>query len=215
MANLVVYVKGDPKTSTLGDCPFCHRVMLTLETKGVHYDTSYIDFSDKPQWLVDKFEGKVPVIQEGDFQMNDSDKIVEWLEEKYPTPSMKSTPPEAAVKFFGAFRNFLFSTKDDEEDKKAAFLGALDTLEAALEAVPGPLFGGQHLDATDASLAPKLYHAFTALKHFKGFDIYDLPSSKYPAIKKYRLALAELPAWKKADYGQEAIIKGWERHLKA
>jgi hypothetical protein len=119
MANLVTYVKGDPKTNTLLDCeqsgggevgagaerqlrrchrchhhsrgakpwypplravpvrpplnaahplnrpcrstptplranltpgPFCHRVLLTLETKGVHYDLGYIDFNDKPKW---------------------------------------------------------------------------------------------------------------------------------------------------------------------
>jgi hypothetical protein len=30
--------------------PFCHRVLLTLETKGVPYDMSYIDFNDKPKW---------------------------------------------------------------------------------------------------------------------------------------------------------------------
>jgi len=73
---------------------------------------------------------------------------------------------------------------------QAAFLAALDALEAALEAVPGPLFGGAHMDSTDAALAPKLYHALTALKHWKGFDLY--AGDKHPAIKKYRLALAEV-----------------------
>lgn len=81
--------------------PFCHRVLLTLETKRVPYDSSYVDFADKPQWLVDRFEGKVPVVNKGGFEgegafwMNDSDKIVEWLEVNYPEVSMASTPPEA------------------------------------------------------------------------------------------------------------------------
>lgn len=35
----------------------------------------------------------------------------------------------------------------------------------------GPLFGGQHLNGTDCSLAPKLYHAVVALKHFKGWEL--------------------------------------------
>ncbi|KAI8466233.1 MAG: dehydroascorbate reductase [Monoraphidium minutum] len=212
MAKYTVYVKGDPKTSTLLDCPFCHRVLLTLETKGIHYDLRHIDFADKPQWLVEKFDGKVPVLEEGDMQMNDSDKIVEWLEEKMPTPAMKAETPEAAAKFLPAFRGYLMAAPEEAEDKKAAWMGALDTLEAALAKVPGPLFGGASLNAVDAALAPKVYHAFTALKHFRGFDLYALPGNAYPAIKKYRLALAELPAWKKTDYGQEAIIKGWERH---
>ena len=96
--------------------------------------------SPRRRRLVEKFEGKVPVIHEGDFWMvraaaqgrnvgmitpqrhssalrikdhscvapansrahcrpllpqNDSDKIVVWLEEKFPQPAMASTPPEA------------------------------------------------------------------------------------------------------------------------
>lgn len=31
----------------------------------------------------------------------------------------------------------------------------------------GPLFGEHDLNATDASIAPKLYHALTALNHYK------------------------------------------------
>ncbi|GBF96200.1 dehydroascorbate reductase [Raphidocelis subcapitata] len=194
MAKLNVYVKGDPKTNTLLDCPFCHRVLLTLETKGAPYDVSYVDFDDKPKWLVDEFEGKVPVIQDGDTKM--------------------ATAPEAAGKILPAFRGWLMASPAEETEKKAAFLAALDALDAALAAAPGPLFGGERMDSTDAALAPKLYHALTALKHWKGFNIYALPADKYPAIKKYRLALAELEAWKKVDYGTEAIIKGWERHMK-
>lgn len=39
-----------PRLGQMLDCPFCHRVLLTLETKGVHYDTAYVDLTDKPQW---------------------------------------------------------------------------------------------------------------------------------------------------------------------
>ena len=28
-----IWVKGDPSSNTLGDCPFCHRALLTLELK--------------------------------------------------------------------------------------------------------------------------------------------------------------------------------------
>lgn len=213
-AKYVTYVKGDPKTSTLGDCPFCQRVLLTLETKGAHYDLAYVDFADKPKWLVDKFEGKVPVIEEGPSQMNDSDKIVVWLEEQIPQPAMAAETPEAAMKLFPAFRGWMLCKPEEEAEKKAAFVAALDALETTLAAVPGPFLGGLILNAVDAALAPKLYHALTATRHFKGFDVYATPAS-YPAIKKYRLALSELPAWKKTDYGQEAIIQGWTKALAA
>ena len=45
--------------------------------------------------LSEKSGGKVPVINSGDFWLPDSDKIVEYLEQKYPEPSMASSvPPE-------------------------------------------------------------------------------------------------------------------------
>jgi glutathione S-transferase len=36
----------------------------------------------------------VPVIKEGDMIMPDSDKIVVYLEDKFPEPSMKSKSPD-------------------------------------------------------------------------------------------------------------------------
>ena len=33
MASRSIYVKGDPVAGKLGDCPFCHRALLTLEIK--------------------------------------------------------------------------------------------------------------------------------------------------------------------------------------
>lgn len=50
MAALKMYVKGDPATNTLLDCPFCHRVLLTAEVKKVPYTMEYIDFNNKPEW---------------------------------------------------------------------------------------------------------------------------------------------------------------------
>lgn len=50
MASLKIYVKGDPATKTLLDCPFCHRVLLTAEVKHIPYTKEYIDFDHKPEW---------------------------------------------------------------------------------------------------------------------------------------------------------------------
>ena len=32
-ATFKMWVKGDPENNVLGDCPFCHRVLLTMELK--------------------------------------------------------------------------------------------------------------------------------------------------------------------------------------
>lgn len=205
MASLDVYVKGDPVNNVLADCPFCHKVLLTLENKQVPYTKKYIDFANKPEWLAERSGGKVPVINNGDFWLPDSDKIVEYLEENYPEPSMKSTvPPEVGAKFFGAFREFLKSSEEEAKAKEAAFLSELKNLDDYL-AANGPLFGGESLNATDASLAPKIYHAKVALKHYKAFEF----PAELKALSKYWDTLTALPTWKNALYSEALIIKGW------
>ncbi|PQM39821.1 dehydroascorbate reductase 1 [Prunus yedoensis var. nudiflora] len=47
----------------LGDCPFCQRVLLTLEEKHLPYDLKLVDLGNKPEWFLKiNPEGKVPVI---------------------------------------------------------------------------------------------------------------------------------------------------------
>lgn len=56
---------------------------------------------------------------------------------------------------------------EEAGEKKAAFVAELAKVNDYL-AAHGPFFGGDHFDATDASMAPKMYHALTALGECKG-----------------------------------------------
>lgn len=73
----------------------------------------------------------------------------------------------------------------------------------------GPLFGGKSINATDAVIAPKMYHTIVALKHFKQWQL----PAQMSAIQRYMGAVMQQPEWKATDYGQELIIKGWAAHL--
>lgn len=213
---ITLYVKGDPAGKKLGDCPFCHRVLLTVEAKGIPYASSFIDLDDKPQWLLDKAGGKVPVLERGGFWLPDSDEIVKFLEREFPVPSMAAFDHgDIGSKLFPAFRGAILAEKgSDEEKAKLADLGAeLDRVDSYLSS-RGPLFGGDKLDSTDASFAPKLYHAKVALPKLKGIAPLFGGSSGRPALERYWGALTALDAWKKTDYGEAAILAGWERHIK-
>lgn len=211
-----VYVKGDPAAKKLGDCPFCHRVLLSLEAKSAPYSNEYIDFAHKPDWLQARSGGKVPLIhlQSSDFWLPDSDDIAKWVEQQYPSPSLKSdVPADVTGSFFGAFRGYLTAAKGSEEEpaKRAALDAELKKIDAYLAAPGrGPLFGGAALNETDAAFAPKLYHAVVALGHWKGWA---MDAAMYPALARYWSAVTALPAWKATDYGAEAIIKGWGAHM--
>lgn len=64
------------------------RVMLALAHKGVPYTGHLLSFSArdtrKPEFLAKNPRGKVPVIVEGDFVLNESLAILAWLEARFP-----------------------------------------------------------------------------------------------------------------------------------
>ncbi|KAF5827157.1 dehydroascorbate reductase [Dunaliella salina] len=206
-----VVVKGDPDTKKLTDCPFCQRVLITLANKGIEHDQTYVDFARKPDWLMQVSGGKVPVIRQSEKGLNmpDSDVIVEYLEKEHPNPSMKSSAPaELGGSLFPNFINFIKAPAEDKE--------ATSKFEAELQAINdylskegnGPLLGGANIDAKDAAVAPKLYHACVASKAIKGYDILE----KYKAIKTYIDTLSSKPAFKQtlpAD-GDSVIEAGWK-----
>ncbi|GAX76270.1 hypothetical protein CEUSTIGMA_g3714.t1 [Chlamydomonas eustigma] len=200
----------------MGDCPFCHRVLLTLQYKGIPFKKEYIDLSaPRPQWLLDISGGKVPVLKIGTsdvgehFLLPDSDKIVVYLEEKFPEPSMLSSAPQGMTsKIFPAFRQYLAAGSPEElETKKAQLLAELVAINEYLSAPgKGPLFGGLHLDAEDAAFAPKLYHILVACQP-KGFVL----PLELAALWRYMGFVQTLPAWQDVDYGSLKILEGWSK----
>lgn len=161
----------------LGDCPFCHRVMLTMDQKALEYDKIYIDFSKKPQWLLDANPaGSVPVLKDNEDYIPDSGAIVEYLEKKFPNPPVPVDDEGLAVGdgIFGAFRNLFLNKESAEEDSlKAALESELQKLEDKLKSSPGPFLGGKAFSAADCALLPKLHHATIVLGHYKKWTIPD------------------------------------------
>ncbi|KAF8395057.1 hypothetical protein HHK36_018996 [Tetracentron sinense] len=196
----------------LGDCPFCQRVLLTLEEKKIPYQMHLINLSDKPQWFLEVSpEGKVPVIKFDDKWVPDSDVITQIIEEKYPNPPL-STPPEyssVGSKIFGSFVKFLKS-KDPNDGSEQALLEESKALEEHLKA-HGPYVNGENISAVDLSLAPKLYHLEVALGHFKSWPI---PES-FTSVHNYMKLLFSRESFIKTKAAKEYVIAGWEPKVNA
>ncbi|KAG5146684.1 hypothetical protein JHK84_032227 [Glycine max] len=125
-----IAVKASVTTpNRLGDCPFCQRVLLTLEEKHLPYDPKLVDLTNKPEWFLKvNPDGKVPVIKFDEKWVPDSDIITQTLEEKYPSPPLL-TPPEKATagsKIFSTFIGFLKS-KDPNDGTEQALLSELSS----------------------------------------------------------------------------------------
>ncbi|KAG0611284.1 hypothetical protein M758_7G128900 [Ceratodon purpureus] len=105
-----------------GDCPFSQRIYIELEEKKLPYTATYIEEGDnKPDWFMEKNpEGLVPVLRDGENWIQDSDKIAEHLDKKYPEISL-ATPrevKEVGINIFQAFTSYLKSKKADDQSKE-------------------------------------------------------------------------------------------------
>ncbi|GKV28524.1 hypothetical protein SLEP1_g37564 [Rubroshorea leprosula] len=218
---------------TLGDCPFCHRVLLTLEEKKIPHKTHLINLSDKPQWFLEiSPEGKVPVVKFDDKWVPDSDVIVGILEEKYPEPSLV-TPPELAPvevlyellptdyfvlgsncessgsKIFGSFVKFVKS-KDPNDGSEQALLDELKALDEHLKG-HGPFIASEKITAVDLSLGPKLYHLEIALGHFKKWTVPEGLTN----VHSYMKLIFSRESFVKTKAEKQFVIAGWEPKVNA
>ena len=82
--------------------PNCQRVKVVLEEKGLAYETVPVDLRKKeqkdPEYLAMNPHGKVPVLVDGDTVLYESCIINEYLEERYPNPSLLPADPSARAR---------------------------------------------------------------------------------------------------------------------
>jgi Glutathione S-transferase, N-terminal domain len=79
-------------------CPYCARVRLVLAEKSVSYETVEIDLGNRPPWLYElNLAGKVPVLDDG-FALPESGVIMEYLEERFPAPTLMPSGDEARAR---------------------------------------------------------------------------------------------------------------------
>ncbi|KAL1914542.1 uncharacterized protein VTP21DRAFT_8167 [Calcarisporiella thermophila] len=84
----LVAVKGDTTTPL---SPFCFRIKCILKLKGLKYEViplTFLEIKEVIPTVCETDSPTVPVIVDGDVVVSDSYKIAQYLEEKYPEPSI-------------------------------------------------------------------------------------------------------------------------------
>lgn len=78
--------------------PFAWRVMLTLEVKGLEYESKLLEFSKGDHktaaYLKLNPRGKVPSLKDVDFVLYESLAIMSYIDRKYPDPPLFGKTPE-------------------------------------------------------------------------------------------------------------------------
>jgi len=115
--------------------PFAWRVMLTLEVKGLAYQSKLLEFSKGEHKSADYLKlnprGKVPTLKDGDFVIHESLAIMSYLDGKYPEPLLFGKTPEET----GSIWRLLMECEN--------------SLVRASEKIVRPIFFGQGLDKVD------------------------------------------------------------------
>ena len=171
-------------------CPYCSRVRIVLAEKVVDVEVVEIDLSDRPPWLYEKnATGRVPVLEEDGRPLPESAVIMEFLEERYPDPSLLPPDPadRAAVRLL-IFRadeltDPYYALRRGEDGAGEQLDAALGRLDAALE--QAPYLGGAEYGLADIAYIPWLLRAR---------DVLDVSFDGFPALAAWVARLEERPA---------------------
>jgi stringent starvation protein A len=171
-------------------CPYCARVRIVLAEKGIEYETVEVDLDDRPAWIYEKNPlGRVPVLEEDTFLLAESAVIDEYLDERYPEPSL--WPADPAERALGRMLVFRF----DELSKPYYALrrgddGAAERLDAALGALAGllqrqPFLSGREFGLADVAYVPWILRAR---------DRMDVDLERFPAVSEWVGRLEQRPS---------------------
>jgi glutathione S-transferase len=171
-------------------CPYCARVRIVLAEKGIEYETVEVDLDDRPAWIYEKNPlGRVPVLEEDTFLLAESAVIDEYLDERYPEPSL--LPADPAERALGRMLVFRF----DELSKPYYALrrgddGAAERLDAALGALAGLLQRQQFLSGREFGLADVAYVPWI----LRARDRMDVDLESFPALPEWVGRLEQRPS---------------------
>lgn len=85
-----------PKVYGVMLSPYVRKVMLALEAKGVAYENEAVFPGALPEGYTDVSPlGKIPALSDGELNLSDSTVINEYIEERYPEPSLLPSSVEA------------------------------------------------------------------------------------------------------------------------
>ncbi len=191
-----------------------HRLRIALNLKGLPVDYIPVDLRTE-QHLKDEFkainpQGLVPALVDGERVMTQSPAIIEWLEERHPTPALLPANPEqrAQVRALAAIvgcdvhpinnRRILEYLRHQLKADEAAInawcatwiTAGFDAFEALLSADPARgefCFGGQP-GLADVYLVPQVESA----RRFK------VDMARWPLISAVDAACMKLDAFQKA-----------------
>lgn len=215
---MVLYLKAAEDGKSVGDCPFAHYIRLILEEKGLSYKVEpCAGPEDKPNWLLDYYEGKLPCLRHKKEAYVESNVIAAYLDYFFPSETTPGPESKAALEdaeetlnsFFPAVAGYLKDVEGDGNESAES----LANLKEKLASLEGHLGADGYLDGTgdfgilDCRLVPQLYHLSVGIDRFKSGKP-DL-ETEFPKIYVYLQRSMERPSFQATLYSPDTIEWGW------
>jgi len=204
-----LYVKAGPDGESIGDCPFAHFVRAVIIAKGLECKVIPRTKDNKPDWLVNDYDGKMPCLRDGEDTITESSTIVNYLETKYPSELVECDQDQSVLHltqgFFPAFATFMMGAEYDPKLEKR-LSDEIGKLDRHLETSGGPFLCKKNPTLADMNLGPKLYHLKITLEHF-----YPKLSNTMlpPRVTTYIDEVLSCAPIAGSSYPPDHIIAGW------
>lgn len=180
-------------------CPYVQRSVVTLLQKGLDFQITYVDLSNKPDWfLAISPLGKVPVLRvDKTTVLFESAAINEFIDETTQPRMMPEDPVQRAqARAWIGFSSTLLTDVHEltmAQDQgaftsaKTTLMGHLQQLEDNLD--PRPYYLGERFSLVDSTMAPVFMriawiHARKPLPEF----------SHMPRVARWSKSLLDLPS---------------------
>ncbi|VDN07127.1 unnamed protein product [Thelazia callipaeda] len=177
MEPVVLWVKAGSDGIRLGGDPLCHQIFMILIEKSLHPESGLV-FSVKtvneakpPSEFREAGLRHAPALQHSnDLILSHQDEIIDYIDRRFPVPSLKCDSPDASNATANLFRAFAFFIKEVNADPKALEM-ELIRLDRYLADIDTRFLAADHLTHLDCYILPKLHTIRIALGALKDYEI--------------------------------------------
>ncbi|KAL7136556.1 hypothetical protein ABFS83_10G038800 [Erythranthe nasuta] len=193
------------------ECPFCQRVWIVRNYKGLQDKIKLIaiHLQDKPLWFKHKLypENKVPALEHNGKIIGESLDLIKYLDSTFDGPSLLPDDPmkrnfaEEMITYLDTFLKNVFTSFKRDPIEEAS--GEFDYLETSLKKFDdGPFFIGQ-LSQVDAAYVPFIERFQIFLQEVFEYDI----TAGRPKLAAYLEEINKIDAYKQTKCDPKWLVQ--------
>lgn len=213
---------SDVEIISSATCPFAQRTRMALIEKGIDFDLTAIDLSDKPDWFLKISPyGKVPVLRHGGAVIFESAVINEYLEEVFPERPLLPRSPvrRAQARIWIDFANVRFTPHvyklmlAQEADAQAFQAERLTNALLMMEHEglgklgDGSYWLGDDISLVDLTFLPHMQR-LGVLAHYRDFQT----PEECVLLKGWLQLMSQRPSVMEGSASLDVLIENWRKY---